>query len=68
MVRQVRGHILHALQRRTYEVIEADPDVHLELNEKGKIIGIKIWNAEKSSLIKEMAKAIAEPTSSQVEA
>jgi len=26
----------------SYEVIEADPDVHLELDEKGKIIGIEI--------------------------
>jgi len=24
----------------SYEVIEADPDVHLELDEKGKIMGI----------------------------
>jgi len=26
----------------SYEVIEADPDVHLELDENGKIIGIEI--------------------------
>jgi len=25
-----------------HEVIEADPDIHLELDEKGKIIGIEI--------------------------
>ena len=47
----------------SYEVIEADPDVHLELDEKGKIMGIEIWNAQKSGLIKQVAKAIAEPTS-----
>jgi len=47
----------------SYEVIEADPDVHLELDKKGKIIGIEIWNAEKSGLIKQVAKAIAEPAS-----
>lgn len=47
----------------SYEVIEADPDVHLELDENGKIIGIEIWNAEKSGLIKQVAKALAEPTS-----
>lgn len=47
----------------SYEVIEADPDVHLELDENGKIMGIEIWNAEKSGLIKKVAKAIAEPTS-----
>jgi len=26
-------------------VIEADPDIHLELDEKGEIMGIEIWNA-----------------------
>ena len=44
----------------SHEVIEADPDVHLELDEKGKIMGIEIWNAGKSGLIKQVAKAIAE--------
>jgi len=47
----------------SYEVIEADPDVHLELDENGKIMGIEIWNAEKSGLIRKVAKAIAEPAS-----
>jgi len=47
----------------SYEVIEADPDAHLELVENGKIIGIEIWNAEKSGLVKQLAKAVAEPTS-----
>jgi len=40
-----------------------DPDIRLELDEKGKIMGIETWNAEKSKLIKQVAKAIAEPTS-----
>jgi len=44
------------------EVIEADPDIHLELDEKGEIIGIEIWNAAKSGLIRQVAKAIAETT------
>jgi len=47
----------------SHEIIEADPDIHLELDEKGKIMGIEIWNAEKSGLIKQVAKAIAQPTS-----
>jgi len=47
----------------SHEIIEADLDIHLERDEKGKIIGIEIWNAEKSGLIKQVAKAIAEPTS-----
>jgi uncharacterized protein YuzE len=46
----------------SHEVIEADPDIHLELDEKGEIIGIEIWNAAKSGLIRQVAKAIAETT------
>jgi len=42
----------------SHQVIEADPDIHLELDEKGKIIGIEIWNAQKSGLIKQVTKAI----------
>jgi uncharacterized protein YuzE len=44
----------------SYEVIEADPDVHLELDENGKIMGIEIWNARKSGLTKKVARAITE--------
>lgn len=46
----------------SYEVIEADPDVHLELDEKGKVIGIEMWNARKSGLIGQVSQAIAEAT------
>jgi len=42
------------------EVVEVDADVHLELDEKGKVIGIEIWNAGKRGLIKQVAKAIQE--------
>jgi uncharacterized protein YuzE len=63
LVRQKCGHTLHALQRRpSHEIIEADPDIHLELDEKGEIMGIEIWNAAKSGLIKQVAKAIKEIT------
>ncbi|MCL4429430.1 MAG: DUF2283 domain-containing protein [Chloroflexi bacterium] len=44
----------------SYEVIEADPDVYLELDKKGKIMGIEIWNARRSGLIKKVEEAIAE--------
>lgn len=47
----------------SHEVIEADSDVYLELDEKGKITGIEIWNARKSGLIKQVAKAITETAS-----
>jgi len=47
----------------SHEVIEADPDIHLELDEKGKIIGIEIRNAQKSGLIKQVEKAIAKSAS-----
>jgi uncharacterized protein YuzE len=44
----------------SYEVIEADPNVHLELDKKGKIMGIEIWNAKRSGLIKQVTEAIKE--------
>jgi uncharacterized protein YuzE len=44
----------------SYEVIEADPDVHLELDKNGKIMKIEMWNTRKSGLMKQVAKAIAE--------
>jgi uncharacterized protein YuzE len=44
----------------SHEVIEADPDVHLELDKNGKIMGIEIWNARKSGLIKQVTKALTE--------
>jgi len=47
----------------SHEIIEADPDIHLELDEKGKIIGIEIWNAQKSGPIKQVQKAIAKSAS-----
>jgi uncharacterized protein YuzE len=57
--------IFHMLFEKgpSYEAIEADPDVHLELDAKGKIMGIEILNAGKSGLIKQVAKAIAKATS-----
>jgi uncharacterized protein YuzE len=44
----------------SHEIIEADPDVHLELDESGKIMGIEIWNARKSGLIKQVTRATTE--------
>jgi uncharacterized protein YuzE len=54
--------VLYLLFREgpSYEVIEADPDVHLELDRKGKIMGIEIWNARRSGLIKQVEEAITE--------
>ena len=43
----------------SHEVVEADPDVHLELDEKGRVMGIEIWNAEKSGLMKQVARVLA---------
>lgn len=44
----------------SHEVVEADPNVHLELDKKGKIMGIEIWNVKQSGLIKQVEEAIAE--------
>jgi len=43
----------------SHEVVEADPDVHLELDEKGRVMGIEIWNARKSGLVKQVARVLA---------
>jgi uncharacterized protein YuzE len=37
---------------------EAAPDVHLELDKKGKIMVIEIWNDKQSGLIKQVTEAI----------
>jgi uncharacterized protein YuzE len=42
------------------EVIETDPNVHLELDSKGNVMGIEIWNAKQSGLIKQVKEAITE--------
>jgi uncharacterized protein YuzE len=34
--------------------------MHLELDKNGKIMGIEMWNARKSGLMKQVAKVIAE--------
>jgi uncharacterized protein YuzE len=44
----------------SYEVIETDPNVHLELDKKGNVMGIEIWNAKQSGLIKQVKQAITE--------
>ncbi len=44
----------------SYEVVESEPDVHLELDKKGKIMGIEIWNARQNGLIRQMEEAITE--------
>jgi len=43
-----------------HEIIEAGPNVHLELDEKGQVVGMEIWNARRSGLISQVAKAIAQ--------
>jgi len=37
-------------------------NVHLEVDEEGKVMGIEIWNAGKSGLIRQVTKAITKPT------
>ncbi len=56
------GSILYLLFKEdpSYEVIEAYPDVHLELDKKGRIVGIEIWNIKRSGLIEQVEIAIAE--------
>ena len=42
----------------SHEVVEAGSDVVLELDAKGQIMGLEIWNAKKNGFIDQVAKAI----------
>lgn len=41
------------------EVVEAGPDVMLEIDEKGNVMGLEIWGARKSGLVKKLASIAA---------
>lgn len=42
------------------EVVEAGPDVMLEMDEKGNVMGLEIWNAKKTGLVKRLASIAAQ--------
>ena len=42
----------------SHEVVEAGPDVVLELSENREIMGLEIWNAKKNGVIMELLKAL----------
>ncbi len=42
------------------EVVEAGPDVMLEMDEKGNVMGLEIWNAKKTGLVKRLASIRAQ--------
>jgi uncharacterized protein YuzE len=37
------------------EIVEAGPDVVLEMDKKGNVMGLEIWNAKKIGLVKRLA-------------
>jgi len=41
------------------EVVEAGPDVMLEMDEKGNVMGLEIWKAKKTGLVKRLASIAA---------
>ena len=47
----------------SHEVAEADPDVHLELDEDGSTMGIEIWDAGKRGITQQVVEAAAETAS-----
>jgi len=42
------------------EVIEAGPDVMLEMDKKGNVMGLEMWNAKKNGLVKKLAGIAAQ--------
>jgi len=42
------------------EVVEAGPHVTLEMDKKGNIMGLEIWNAKKNGLVKKLARIAAQ--------
>jgi uncharacterized protein YuzE len=49
---------LHFMDGTAEEVIEAGDNVIVELDEKGRIMGIEIWNASKRGVMEELRKAV----------
>jgi uncharacterized protein YuzE len=49
---------LHFMDGIAEEVIEAGDNVILELDKKGRIMGIEIWNASKRGVMEELRKAV----------
>ena len=45
----------------SHEVVEAGPDIMLELDEDGKILGIELWNAKKNGIIERILHAVKQP-------
>ena len=39
----------------SHEVVEAGPDIMLEMDKKGNVTGLEIWNAKKTGLVKRLA-------------
>ncbi len=42
----------------SHEVVEAGPGLVLEMDEKGKIMGIEIWDARKKKILQQVVKAV----------
>ena len=52
--------ILYLLFKRgpSHQLVEAGPDVVLELDKLGEVMGMEIWNAKKNKVVEQIKKAV----------
>jgi uncharacterized protein YuzE len=50
---------LHFMDGAAEEVLEAGENVIVELDKKGRIMGIEVWGASKRGVLKELRKVVA---------
>jgi uncharacterized protein YuzE len=43
----------------SYEIIESEPNIVVELDENKEIMGLEIWNAKKIGVLEQVAKVAA---------
>jgi len=56
------GDILYLLFKEgpSEELVEAGSNVILEMDSKGNVMGLEIWNAKKTGLIKKLTNIVAQ--------
>lgn len=42
----------------SHELVDAGPDIIIELDENGEIMGIEIWNARKNGVIEDILNSL----------
>jgi uncharacterized protein YuzE len=49
----------HFMDGTAEEILEAGENVIVELDKKGRIMGIEVWDASKKGVLKELRKVVA---------